>query len=251
MTALSTSTPQALLKTNQLTVRFAPSYQLGPVDLHLAAGETVGVVGRNGAGKSTLFQLLTGNLDASGGEVHVDGHRLTPDTPHIKRFIGYLPQDPVLPRWATGREVLAYAARLYELPDIAKRVPAAEAYWDCGSFRQKPLSTLSYGMQKRVALALATLHEPRLLILDEPFSGLDLNHIKALEELLTARGSKGLTTVLSTHVTAFCARLCSRVWSIQDGRLESIEPWQSLDQVPREQAIEARFFAAPAPLVRL
>ena len=244
------SAPLHLLQTTQLSKSFAPRYLLGPVDLGLAAGETIGVIGKNGAGKSTLFQLLTGNLDASSGEVRLDGHKLTPDTPQIKRMIGYLPQDPVLPRWATGREVLGYGARLYELNDIAKRVPAAEAYWDCGSYRQKPLSTLSYGMQKRVALALATIHEPRLLILDEPFSGLDLNHIKALEELLAQRRANGLTTVLSTHVTAFCARLCSRVWSLSDGHLDSVEPWLSLTHPQRERAIEDRFFGTPTAPAR-
>src|SRR5262245_15316231 len=101
---------RAVLTTENLTKTFDGGFTLGPVSLRFPAGQTSIVLGKNGAGKSTLFQLLTGNLDASGGQIQLGGERLTPDRPDVKRRIGYLPQNPVLPRWVTGSEVLDYAA---------------------------------------------------------------------------------------------------------------------------------------------
>ena len=93
----------SLLKLTNLTKNFEETFTLGPVSLTLDAGQTIAFLGRNGAGKSTLFNLITGNLDASDGEVTLVGKRLTPDTPLLKRQIGYLPQKHVLPKWVTGQ----------------------------------------------------------------------------------------------------------------------------------------------------
>ena len=178
---------ESLLTAIKLSKSWAPSFNLGPVDFALSGGQTIALHGKIGAGKTTLLSLLTGNLDASQGEVHVLGHRLTPDTPQHKRHIGYLPQNPSLPPWASGREILSYAAGLYGLADAEVVINAAQTYWDCKDYQHKPMATLSYGMQKRVALALATLANPPILLLDEPYSGLDVYHIKALDDALTRR----------------------------------------------------------------
>jgi ABC-type multidrug transport system ATPase subunit len=234
------------LAATELSKTFGGAFHLGPATFSVEAGETIAVLGRNGAGKSTLFQLLTGNLDASGGQVRLGGKRLTPDTPELKRRLGYLPQNPVLPRWATGGELLRYAAALHGLEGGAARAKAAEDYWDCGSYRNKPLQTLSYGMLKRVALALATLHDPDCLILDEPFSGLDLFHIKTLEGEIARRTQAGRATLMSTHVAAFCAALCSRVLLVKDGAVTQLQGWERQDSTARVAAIETAFFGQGA-----
>lgn len=236
----------ALLTTSALEKSYEDRYKLGPVELALAAGETVAFLGKNGAGKTTLFELLTGNLDATAGTVTLRGQKLTPETPDIKRQIGYLPQNHALPRWVTGHEILSYAARLYELEDPAAKVAEAEAYWDCASYRAKPLAALSYGMLKRVALALATLHEPPCLILDEPFSGLDLFHIKALDAAIQARSKAGLLTILSTHVAPYTAGLCDHVFIIDEGKVRTLSGWQGTDFLQRIAMIETAFFGAEA-----
>ena len=241
----STITPavsEPQLAISGLKKEFASGFVLGPLDFTLGSGATIGLVGKNGAGKTTSFQLLTGNLDATAGEIRLAGRRLTPDTAELKREVGYLPQDPVLPEWASGHEVLSYAARLYGLPHIEERVTSAEDLWDCASYKRKPLGTLSYGMQKRVGLALATLHEPAYLILDEPFSGLDLNHIKTLEGMIAGRTQRGHITILSTHVLSFCARLCTEVLILADGKWSKVAPWDALSLEAREAEIESRFF---------
>ncbi len=232
-----------LLEVKNLTKSFGEVWKLGPVDLTLAAGEVCALLGKNGAGKTTMFQILTGNMDAGSGEIRLQGNRLTPDVFQLKQKIGYLPQNPVLPRWASGEEILLYAAGLYEISGRQAFVDKLMEYWDCAYYRKKPLAALSHGMQKRVGLALASMHEPDLLILDEPHSGLDLFHIRALDELLVSRQKKQKTTIMSTHIAPYTAKLCDRVLIIESGVVSQLAGWESQNFVERIAAIEAHFFS--------
>lgn len=232
-----------LLEIKKLTKSFSESWTLGPIDLTLNRGEVCALLGKNGAGKTTLFQITTGNMDATSGEVRLNGERLTPDTFKLKQKIGYLPQNPVLPRWASGEEILLYAAGLYEIPERRRFVDQLMEYWDCAFYRKKPLAALSHGMQKRVGLALSSMHEPDLLILDEPHSGLDLFHIRALDELLEKRRKSGQTTLLSTHIAPYTAKLCDRVFIIETGKISALANWEHQSFTQRIDAIESRFFS--------
>ncbi len=223
----------------------AEGFQLGALSFQVDAGETIALLGKNGAGKTTLFQILTGNLDASDGEVRIANDKLTPDRPDVKRRLGYLPQNPVLPRWVTGRELLRYAAALYGLAD-KDRVETALRYWDADSYANKPIATLSYGMQKRLGLALACFHDPEVLILDEPFSGLDLYHIKALDDEILRRGKDKRATVVSTHVASFAARLCSRALILDAGKMNELDGYVAAPLLGRIESIEAAFFGKEA-----
>jgi ABC-2 type transport system ATP-binding protein len=219
---------------------FGSPFRLGPIDLTLNQGEIVAILGKNGAGKSTLFDLLTGTRDPKKGEVRVAGQKLAVDTPDVKRLIGYLPQNHVLPLWATPVEMLRYAATLLavESTSISERL----RYWDLTDFQTKPLATLSYGTQKRVALAVATLATPPAIILDEPFSGLDIYHIRALELELTRRKSLGLLSVLSSHIMSQTAALADRAFIIKDGSCQELVPWANQTPIVREQHLLKEFF---------
>lgn len=230
-----------------LTKTYGTTFTLGPISCTFAPGETIGILGKNGAGKSTLFEILTGNLDASSGTVLLGSERLTPDRPDLKKRLGYLPQHPVLPKWVTGREILAYAGLLHGLPDREAKIKQAEIYWDCQDYAAKPIGTLSYGMQKRVGLALASLHDPDILILDEPHSGLDLFHVKALDEAIRRRASEGKTTIISTHVSSFAAAMCDHLYLIDQGRLKPLSPWAGLDFLSKMAAIDTAFFGKGSP----
>jgi ABC-type multidrug transport system ATPase subunit len=231
-----------IIDVKSLTKRYSASYCLGPLDITLSPGETIALLGQNGAGKTTLFQLLTGNLDATDGTVHVGAARLTPDKYDLKKSLGYLPQNLLLPKWVTGKEILRYAASLYQLPDPEKAVIRAMEYWDCFDYKNMPLATCSHGMQKRVALAIATLHDPACLILDEPFSGLDLFHIKALDSEIRRRQKGGQTTILSTHIAPYAASLCQRAFILEKGQLRTLDHWESADSQARVAQIEHEFF---------
>lgn len=231
-----------LLQLEALCKRYPQSqFQLGPLDFALSPGASLAVFGKNGSGKSTLFQMITGHLRAESGKIMLFGEAMQLGSFALKRRIGYLPQHLDLPRWVSGYDLITYALKLHEIPSLAARREATLAYWDCTSFAHKPLAACSYGMQKRIALALATLHEPELLILDEPFSGLDLFHIRALEDLLAARRGRALT-ILSTHVAAYAARLNERAVCIRDGHLQELKAWTQADFLTRIQLMESEFF---------
>lgn len=232
-----------MLRVENLSKEYsAGGFRLGPIDWQLASGETVCVFGKNGAGKSTLFQLLSGNLDASAGEILLNDKKLTPDKYELRRQMGYLPQNLEFPRWVSGRELLSYAASLYELPQPKERVEDTLRFWDSDAFAFKPLQALSHGMQKRIALGLACLHEPDFLILDEPFSGLDIFHIHALEETIQKRRTQGKTTIISTHELLYAAKLCDHAVALEAGQMRSLPAWSKQEVMERIQSVETFFF---------
>ena len=223
-----------------ISKKFSAGFQLGPCDLQVNRAETLAVLGKNGAGKSTLFNLMTANLDPSAGEVTFRGQRFIPEAFALKRELGFLPQNPVFPPWVNGAELLHYAVRLYGL-DIAA-VARALQRWDGEHYQHLPLTLCSHGMQKRIGLAVATIHQPPLLLLDEPFSGLDVFHLKTLQELLATRKQQQLSNVLSTHILPLAAQLCDRAVVLKHGQLHTLPDWQQQDSGQRIAAVEKLLF---------
>jgi ABC-2 type transport system ATP-binding protein len=209
------------MQVENLTKTYGTGFTLGPVSCSFDPGQTVGILGKNGAGKSTFFELLTGNMDATTGSITMSQGRLTPDRPDLKRLIGYLPQNPVLPKWVTANEILSYSALLHELSDSVEKVKDSKLYWDCEGYASKPIATL---------------------ILDEPHSGLDLFHVRALDEAIQDRKKQGKTTIISTHVSSFAAAMCDRLHMIDRGELKLLDGWQQLSFMDRMAAIDVAFF---------
>lgn len=234
-----------MLKLQDLTKQHEGGFKLGPINLELQAGSTVAVFGRNGAGKSTLFSLITGNLDRSSGHAFWMGHKMSPDAVDVKRKMGYLPQESDLPAWVTPSEIVRWCADLHNLP--ASAVNEALGTWDAASWCHRPLSKCSHGMQKRIGLALATMHEPDLLILDEAFNALDILHTRTLEMLIRSRSSRKLTTLISTHTPLLAASLCGTAWILESGQLEVLSDWPASSLEQRAKLIEERFFHGKAP----
>ena len=230
------------LQIEGLSKRYPQSqFQLGPLDLGLEDGASLALFGKNGSGKSTLFQMITGHLRPDAGKIMIFGEPMNLGAFALKRRIGYLPQHLDLPRWVSGFDLITYALKLHGIKSLAAKRQEVLTYWECQTFAHKPLAACSYGMQKRIALALATLHDPELLILDEPFSGLDLYHIRALEELLSLRRGRSLT-ILSTHVAAYAAKLNERAMSLHDGHLKELRTWPAASFVERIDLMEREFF---------
>lgn len=193
---------------------------LGPVAFDIARGETVGILGRNGVGKTTLLRILAGDLLPSAGAVWIDGidavHR-----PHEARArIGYLPEVPPVYEDMRVGDFLLFAARLRGVPraDAAARVQAAEARTQTGSVDGELIRHLSHGYRQRVGLAQAIVHDPPLLILDEPTHDLDPVQIVEMRGLI--RGLKGHHTVLlSSHILPEIRETCDRLLVVSDGRI--------------------------------
>ncbi len=224
------------LKISDLTKERSPQFTLGPLSLEIQGGETVALLGHNGAGKSTFFQLITGSAYPTTGSLVWDHQKIHPENPGSKKALGYLPQELVFPPWASARDLLGYNAALRGLPKDL--VEEHLGIWGCEDFANKPLGQLSYGMEKRVGLIFALIHNPGLLILDEPFSGLDLIHTETLFDVLASRKTSGQTTILSTHVLPYGAQLGDRCLILKKGRMGSVDCWDGKGMEERIQAIK-------------
>lgn len=229
------------LSLQELTKQYPGGFQYGPVSIEVPAGSTVAVFGRNGAGKSTMFQMITGNSDRTSGAVFWGDHKISPEAVDVKRRMGYLPQESDLPAWVTPQEILSWCAKLHQLDSTA--VANSLDRWDIRSWSKRPLAACSHGMQKRVGLALATMHDPELLILDEAFNALDILHTRTLELLIRNRAKVGRTTLVSTHTPLLAASLCDSAWIIEAGKLKILPAWVGASLEQRTTLIEDEFFA--------
>ena len=190
------------------------------LDLQVADGEILGIIGHNGAGKSTALKILAGLIRPSSGEVRVLGYDMTRENPAAKREIGYLPEETPLYENLTAHEYLLFFAELYGL-DRARARRRADELLDALQLepREQLLGEFSKGMKRKVAIARALLHDPRVLILDEPNSGLDpltsffiINYFKTLKR-------QGKTILLSAHNLFHVEYICDRVAIIKNGQL--------------------------------
>jgi len=191
---------------------------LGPVSLEIDQGEIIGLLGVNGAGKTTALRILACDLLPSSGSVRVDGIDVVERPEAVRERIGYLPDEPPLYGDMRVGEYLAFAARLRGVPDgdVARRVGAVEQLTALSERHQDPISTLSHGFRQRVGIAQAIIHEPKLVVLDEPISGLDPVQIVEMRQLVRQLGGKH-TVLVSSHILSEISETCDRILVIKDG----------------------------------
>lgn len=193
---------------------------VGPLSFEIERGEIVGLLGLNGAGKTTTLRILACDLLPSGGTVRVDGHDVV-DAPHeVRQRIGYLPDTPPLYDDMTVRAFLTFAARLrgIDKADADRRAAEAEEQTELGGVRDQIIGTLSHGYRQRVGIAQAIVHRPKLLVLDEPISGLDPLQIVAMRTLLRSLKEKH-TILLSSHILSEISETCDRLLVLQSGEI--------------------------------
>lgn len=196
---------------------------LARVSFECRAGETLGLLGPNGAGKSTLLSLLSTLLSPSTGEIRYGSWRATEVGPQVRRRLGLLAHDLYLYPELTAAENLEFFARLYEHPDPVERVREALARANLSNRADEPVAGFSRGMRQRLAVERTLLHDPRLVLLDEPFTGLDDASIDALVERLQSLAGAGAIVVLATHDLDIAERLLDRAAVIAGGRLLAID----------------------------
>jgi ABC-2 type transport system ATP-binding protein len=211
----------AAIVTEKLTRRFGPLLAVDGIDLQVAAGQFFGFLGPNGAGKSTTIKMLTGLLAPSSGRVQLLGLDFSSHAVEVKRQIGVVPEGMGLFERLTGAEYLNFVGRMYGL-DRATTRQRSEELLEFMQLADRPKSVIadySHGMQKKLALAAAVIHGPRILFLDEPFEGVDALAAGALKALLGRMTERGVTIFLTSHVLEIVERLCSHVAIIHKGRL--------------------------------
>jgi len=211
----------AAIVTEKLTRRFGGLLAVDGIDLQVAAGQFFGFLGPNGAGKSTTIKMLTGLLAPSSGRVQLLGLDFSSHAVEVKRQIGVVPEGMGLFERLTGTEYLNFVGRMYGL-DRATTRQRSEELLEFMQLADRPKSVIadySHGMQKKLALAAAVIHGPRILFLDEPFEGVDALAAGALKALLGRMTERGVTIFLTSHVLEIVERLCSHVAIIHKGRL--------------------------------
>jgi ABC-2 type transport system ATP-binding protein len=210
-----------LLTTHNLSKQFDRHLALDGVNLQIQPGEVYGLIGPNGAGKTTLLRLLALADEPTTGEIYLDGARLRAQHPEQKRRLGWLPDDYPLYPDLTVWNYLDYMARLYFLVDPARsaRIHAVLAQVQLESKRDALIGTLSRGMKQRLGLAQAILHQPDLLLMDEPVSGLDPLARSQFRTIVKALQAGGMTIVISSHILSDLENFCTSVGVMEQGRL--------------------------------
>ena len=210
-----------MLQARGLTKRYGGLLALDRVNFDLHPGEIVGYLGPNGSGKSTTVNLVVGLLEPTAGNLSLSGIHASDDPIAYKRRIGYVPEEPSLYTHLTAADYLMLVGRLRRLPgsSLQARVPELLRLLQLHDARYKPMTAFSKGMRQRVLVASALLHNPDLLVLDEPFSGLDVNAGLLLRTLLRMLASEGKMIFFSTHRFDMVEKLCSRVIVLSSGRI--------------------------------
>ncbi len=209
------------ISTLGLTRRFGELVAVDNVDLRVAPGQFFGFLGPNGAGKSTTIKMLTGLLAASSGRIEILGLDLETNPVEVKRQIGVVPEGMALFGRLTGSEFLNFVGRMYGLDRETAAQRAAELldFMQLADQPKKLVTDYSHGMQKKLAMAAAVIHGPKVLFLDEPFEGVDAIAAGTLKAMLQGMIARGATIFLTSHVLEIVERLCSHVAIIHRGRL--------------------------------
>jgi ABC-2 type transport system ATP-binding protein len=222
---------EALVQVENLSRYYQNHRAINHLSFTLNAGEVLGFLGPNGAGKSTTMQVISGNLAPSEGEVSIAGHDIIEEPREAKRQIGYLPEHPPLYRDASVDEYLRYCARLHRIarPQVSAAVDRVKAQCGLEENGRRLIGNLSKGYQQRVGIAQAIIHNPPVVILDEPTVGLDPIQIREIRELIRSLGSEH-SVILSTHILSEVQSTCDRVQIIRAGELIYNASTKSLNQ---------------------
>lgn len=213
--------PDPTVAVDGLTFSYGSNRVLHGLSFALGKGEVVGLLGPNGAGKSTTIKVLTGILPPDGGSVRVAGYSMPGEAAEAKKRIGYVPEAAALFESLSGQEFLELMGRLQEVREevLQARITRFLKQFNLDEVRRRRLDGYSKGMRQKVLLSAALLHNPDVLMLDEPLSGLDVNAGLMVRDLIGALAAEGKTVLYSSHVLDVVERVCDRALIIHDGRL--------------------------------
>ncbi len=235
-----------MIQVENLTKRYAGGEAVRGITFSVEKGEVVGFLGPNGAGKSTTMRMLTGYLPPTDGQMEVAGAKLPKDSLLVRQRIGYMPENvPLYPEMRV-EEFLEYRGRLKRVSrgEIDHRVSLVLDQCGLSEVRKKIIGSLSKGFRQRVGLADALVHNPMLLILDEPTAGLDPHQIRSFRELIKELG-KDRTILLSTHILSEVEMLCSRAIIINKGKIEASDTLANLEKRVQAGALQIEVKADP------
>jgi ABC-2 type transport system ATP-binding protein len=218
----------AALEVSGLDKRYGATWAVRGVSLSVPQGEILGLVGPNGAGKTTTLRCLAGILRPSAGTIRIAGWDLASDPVPAKKQLAFLPDEPRLFDYLTVREHLNFVARLYGVADWEARAANLLAELELDAKKDALPGELSRGMKQKLSIACGFLHEPALVLLDEPLTGLDPIAIRKMKQSIRARAGRGSAVVLSSHLLPLVEEVCNRICVIARGRVRALG---SLDSI--------------------
>ena len=231
---------KAMLNIKNLTKTYGEKKAVDDLSLHIAPGEIYGFIGHNGAGKTTTLKSCAGILRFDSGEILVDGLNLRENPIECKRRIAYIPDNPDMYEFMSGIKYLNFVADIFGVSpeDRARRVEKYAEVFGLTDDLAQPISAYSHGMKQKLAIISAWMHAPRLIIMDEPFVGLDPKAAFSLKEMMHEHCQGGGSIFFSTHVLDVAEKLCHKVAIIKDGRLVADG---GMEQVKGDSSLESVF----------
>lgn len=213
-----------MIKLDHLTKHFGRIAAVDDLSLEVRGGEIMAFLGPNGAGKTTTLRMIGGLLEPTGGRIEVKGHDLARSPLEVKRIMGFIPDRPYLYEKLTAREFLVFSGGLYGVPPDrgASRGKELLHLFGLTDWSDELIESFSHGMKQRLVMASALLHEPEVLVIDEPMVGLDPRGTRMLKNLFRGLRDRGVTLLLSTHTLSVAEEICDRVAIIHKGRLVSV-----------------------------
>jgi ABC-2 type transport system ATP-binding protein len=232
-----------MFEVRHLSRRYRRIPAVDDVSFTIRPGEVLGYLGPNGAGKSTTVKVLTGLIEATSGDILFHGTDVRKNWPEFQRRLGYVPEEPHMYPQLTGREYLQLVGRLRGLRRgvLEPRMDEMLRLFALWQDRHSPLSSYSKGMRQKILLSGALLHDPELLILDEPFSGLDVNTAMVLRRLIRALAEDGRMILYSSHVLEVVEKVCSSVVILRKGRVVASDRVERLRDLMDQPSLEGVF----------
>ena len=240
---------EPLAQLSHLTKRYGTFTALDDVSLDVRPGELLALVGPNGAGKTTALKLTAGLLTPSAGTITVAGFDVHRQSDAVKRVLSFLPDQPFLYELLTVEEFLAFVGAVHRVPpaELPARVMPMLSLFGLDEHRAKRIGQLSYGMKSRVALVSSLLHHPQLLILDEPFFGLDPQSLRVIKQFLLEQVRQGMSAVISTHQLSIVEDVASRIAILSRGRVIAVGTLAELKARHGGERLEELFFQLTTP----
>ena len=213
--------PETLIETRNLVKRYGDKLAVKDVTFDVHGGEIFGFLGPNGAGKTTTIKMIVGLLQPTSGSIKVAGFDVQSQSLLAKAASGYVPDTPNLYAKLSGRELLRFVGDLYSLErgQVARRIDELLRVLELTAAADDTIDSYSHGMQQKASLAAALVHDPRVLVLDEPTVGLDPRSARLIKDILRQLADRGAAVMLSTHILEIAERMCDRIGIINKGEL--------------------------------
>jgi ABC-2 type transport system ATP-binding protein len=212
---------KTVIKTENLTKRFDTTLALNGLNLQIFPGEIYGLLGPNGAGKTTALKAILGLIQPTSGNISINGFDPVTQSIDVKSMVGYVAEKPILYESLSARDLLEFVASIRKIDSVVlnRKIEKLGEAFEIGDYFDSPIATLSTGMKQKIAIISSLIHQPLVLLLDEPLSGLDAKSSRIVKDLLVMHTQKGGSVLFSTHIMEVAENICTRIGIIDKGKI--------------------------------